>query len=123
SKGRANLATLIPMPHPPKGANKDFVLQWDESLPPYYDTWIDELHSLKNAHCPQSPPWFAALPKHQQSYLCNLKLDSLSLETIIEHLNSFSRLWENVKKDAVDLSIDLATITNHAEPLPNWYEQ
>lgn len=119
-KGRYDLVTLTQMD---LGPDTKYVLQLDESLPPYYDQWLDELERIKLANYPKTPSWFYELPEYQQAYFCNLGLKSKTPANVIQDINTFLLTWKGIKKATLNLNIDLAQIQKKSPPLPIWFKE
>lgn len=56
--GRYDLATLTPMK---LGEDSDYIIQLDESLPPYYDQFLTELKQIKKKNIRKRHPGFIPL--------------------------------------------------------------
>lgn len=85
-EGRHDLVTLFPMQ---LGQDVDYVLQVDESLPPYYDQLLDELTLIKAHKYPKTPGWMRELEEYQHAYFCNLEQGITSYLEVIRDFNSF----------------------------------
>ena len=116
SRGRPDLATLIPM----TGSKTEFVLQLDESIPPYYNQLILELEELKTLNFPKTPTWYRELPEYQQTYFSNLKLPFITSQSVMGEINEFILTWENAKKKSPYLS-ELDSINRNAPPFASWF--
>ncbi|HHF7367654.1 TPA: oxidoreductase [Legionella bozemanae] len=117
--GRYDLATLTPM----KLGEDDYIIQLDESLPPYYDQFLNELKQIKKEKYPKTPPWFYALNEYQQAYFCNLDRAIESPTEVVHDFNDFLLNWKSIKKKAISLVTDLQQIATGSSPLPAWFNQ
>ncbi|KTD12013.1 oxidoreductase [Legionella gratiana] len=117
-EGRYDLATLIPMK---LGQDVDYVLQLDESLPPYYDQLLDELELIKAKKYPKTPEWLRDLKEYQHAYFCNLDQGITSYLEVIRDFNSFLVNWSSIKKKALNINTDLQQIVSGSPPLPSWF--
>jgi hypothetical protein len=117
-KGRYDLATLTPIQI---GTETEYVLQLDESLPPYYDQIVTELETLKENNYPKTPAWFRHLSEYQQAYFCNLDIKKLDATAVMQDFNNFMSIWDEAQKNSLSLTSDLNKIKNHAAPYPNWF--
>ncbi|KTD54902.1 oxidoreductase [Legionella sainthelensi] len=117
-EGRYDLVTLFPMQ---LGQDVDYVLQVDESLPPYYDQLLDELTLIKSNKYPKTPGWLRELEEYQHAYFCNLEQGITSYLEVIRDFNSFLLNWSSIKKKALSLSTDLQQIVSGSPPLPSWF--
>jgi hypothetical protein len=124
-EGRPNLATLTHMPFGNLGAEFDYILQLDESLPPYSEELIKELTEIKAAKFPKTPLWlreFSNLDKHYiHTFFCNLK-DKEIKKTVLNDFESFLMDWENLKKIR-QIEVDLQCIVNRSLPFPAWFNE
>lgn len=120
SQGRPDLATLIPIENEGK---TEYILQWDESIPPYYDQWIRELQEIKRQNYPKTPPWLRSLPGYQRAYFCNLKSDILDFKELIFDLNKFIESWEIIKDTSLYITVDLSQIDKDSQPYPAWFNE
>lgn len=118
SKGRPHLATLTPIQI---GTETEYVLQLDESLPPHYDELISELEIIKNNHYPKTPAWFRHLSEYQQAYFCHLNLKKLDAISVMQDFNGFMIVWDEVRRNSLNLSSDLNKIKTNAPPFPHWF--
>ncbi|QEY52974.1 oxidoreductase [Legionella longbeachae] len=117
-EGRYDLVTLLPMQ---LGQDVDYVLQVDESLPPYYDQLLDELTLIKAKKYPKTPGWLRDLEEYQHAYFCNLDQGVTSYLEVIRDFNSFLLNWASIKKIALSLNSDLQQIVSGSPPLPSWF--
>ncbi|AUH71169.1 oxidoreductase [Legionella sainthelensi] len=117
-EGRHDLVTLFPMQ---LGQDVDYVLQVDESLPPYYDQLLDELTLIKAHKYPKTPGWMRELEEYQHAYFCNLEQGITSYLEVIRDFNSFLLNWSSIKKKALSLNTDLQQIVSGSPPLPSWF--
>ncbi|RUR12882.1 Dot/Icm T4SS effector PI-3-phosphatase SidP [Legionella sp. km772] len=122
SKGRPNTATLSPMDY---GRGAEYILQIDEALPAYYDQLLDELRLLKTHAFPQTPAWFVNLKPEEQAYLCNLGMESVTPEALIEDLQALLDNLTLIKRGRSHSiwTSDLDKISVGEIPLPNWYSE
>ncbi|AWN73016.1 hypothetical protein LEAN103870_19750 [Legionella anisa] len=118
--GRYDLATLTPMK---LGEDSDYIIQLDESLPPYYDQFLTELKQIKKEKYPKTPPWFYTLNEYQQAYFCNLDRKIESHTEVVHDFNDFLLNWKSIKKKALSLVTDLQQIATGSPPLPAWFNQ
>lgn len=112
-KGRCDVATLTPMNF---GHEAEYILQVDESLPPYNDLFLHELRLIKERAFPKTPTWFRSLNQAQQAYLCHPTHNNL-----IAALSEFRNTWQNIKITSIDLNADLNQINKQLHPLPAWF--
>ena len=119
-QGRFDLATLMPMK---LGQDMGYILQLDESLPPYYDQLLDELKQIKAKKYPKTPSWIRGLEEYQQAYFCNLDRAILSHTEVVRDFNEFLLNWASIKKKALSLKADLHRIVNDSSPLPLWFNE
>lgn len=117
-KGRADVATLTPIGFEHAG---EYVLQVDESLPPYNDIFLHELRLIKEQAFPKTPAWFRNLNQAQQVYLCHPTHNEPSADNLIAALSELQSTWQNIKMTSVDLNADLNLINNQLHPLPAWF--
>ncbi len=109
----------------------EYVLQFDESIPPYYDELITELEAIKTKKYPKTPSWFRKLPEFQQAYLCNLKMEGITPTGVAQELNKFILLKsESIKSHLVQLKSMVTENANKNEfkntlslipEIPQWY--
>lgn len=118
SQGRLDLATLVPMKTGQDGA---YILQLDESLPPYDDQVLHELKQIKTQKHPKTPTWLRNLEEFKQVYFYNLGPEIASPVAIVQDFNSFLLGWGATKKRALSLHADLQQIVNDELPLPSWF--
>lgn len=116
--GRPDLATLMPMK---VGEDISYVIQLDESLPPHYGQFIDELKQIKAKKYPKTPPWLYGLKEYQQAYFCNLDRKISSHTEVVHDFNNFLISWSSIKRKALSLKTDLQQIANNSSPLPSWF--
>lgn len=116
-EGRPDIATLTPMNF---GAGSEYLLQWDESLPPYTAEWLGELQQIKAAQSFVTPPWFRTLSEYQYTYLFYLP-QGVSAEKVIVELESVLHVLSNAKKIASNWSLDLQKINEKKSPFPDWF--
>ena len=114
--GRPHLATLIPMPFKD---SSDYVLQWDESIPPYTDQWLQELNQIKNLAFPKTSEKFSAMPYYQKAYFFNLDEKTNDVEAVQNDLNELRLLWQR-KSNGRNLSAELAKINEQLGSYPSW---
>ncbi len=118
-QGRPDLATLTSMKF---GDKTEYVLQLDESIPPYYDQWLIELREIKRLGYPKTPVWFRELPEYQKAYFCNLSREVSDVTEVAQDLNAFYLDWtKQFKSNALKYSVDLKQISNDSPPYPSWY--
>ncbi|PWY55698.1 oxidoreductase [Legionella qingyii] len=118
-QGRYDLATLTPM----KLNDDDYILQIDESLPPYYEQFINELKQIKASKYPKTPSWVCKLEEYQQAYFCNLNRSIGSYIEVVQDFNSFLIEWALIKKRAINFNVDLKQIATNSLPLPAWFNE
>lgn len=120
-QGRPHIATLTPMDF---GNRQEFVLQVDESLPPYYEQWIDELTKIKADDASHIPVWFMGLRPAEQAYLCHFvgAQSTLNAEEMISDLSSLLGLLQKLKSNDY-WGQDLALIHKQRLPLPDWFNK
>ena len=116
--GRPDIATLTVSE---LGNEKQYVLQVDESIPPYYDQLIQELLQIKEHKYPKTPSWFVKLPEYQQAYFCNLTLDTISPAEVVQDLKKFIEAWQEIKTQSLSLTTELKQIQKGLLPLPAWF--
>lgn len=120
SQGRTNLATVTPMN---LGKGVDYVVQLDESIPPYYEQIVNELAQIKAENYPKTPSWFAELAEpdvhFMQAYFCNFKVESFNIN---DDFPLFLATWNDIKKKALKISNDLSSIANRST-LPAWFDK
>ncbi|MFI4918484.1 MAG: oxidoreductase [Legionellales bacterium] len=117
-QGRANLATLMPM----QGENK-YVLQVDESIPPHYPLWLDELRKIQSLNYPKTPAWFRLLADYQQAYFCNLDPSLTDPKDTVQDLDALIQLWALTTTESLNLSSELKQINNDLPPYPAWFDK
>lgn len=120
NQGRFDLATLIPM-NLGSGKEKGYVLQWDESLPPYYDQLLSEMQTLKAQHYPKTDALFRSENKiqdYQKAYFLKLDTTKKTYQDVAIDLDLFIKKWDKIKPEAY-----LERIKNNMRPLPDWYEE
>ncbi|CEG55667.1 oxidoreductase [Legionella fallonii] len=120
SHGRPDIATLTPFEI---DGRKEYILQYDESIPPYYDLLLSEIETIKTKEYPKTPSWFRTLEEHQQAYLCNLQLDNVNPATVMHDLNDFLKVWNSIKDESLSLLTELKQIATNALPLPAWFNK
>lgn len=120
SQERVNLVTLTPI----KFSSNDvpeYVIQWEESLPSYYDELIAELEVIKAENYPKTPSWlrdFESPATHfMHAYFCNLKSISINL---IEDFDQLIAIWKQ-HKESLKISQELKDIAKGKSKLPNWF--
>ncbi|WP_298624881.1 oxidoreductase [uncultured Legionella sp.] len=119
-RGRPDLATLMPIVI---GEHVEYALQYDESLPPYTEQFLQELEKLKSCNYPKTPSWFRNnLSEYQQAYFCNLDLASITPVTVIQDLNGFIVAWDKIKRESKNITRDLEQINNAFSPYPSWFD-
>ncbi|CAM2730684.1 oxidoreductase [Legionella steigerwaltii] len=120
--GRHDLATLMPMK---LGEDIDYVIQFDESLPPYYEQLVNELKQIKAKKYPKTPLWLSNLNEYQQAYFCNLDRKISSPTEVVQDFNNFLLTWSSINKKALSplsLSMELQQIAANSV-LPEWFKQ
>lgn len=120
SQGREDIATLTPIEI--EGETR-YVLQFDESLSPVYEQWLNELKQIKINNYPKTPTWFKSLPEYQQAYYCNLSSSSIDARKVRQDLNQFLINWGEITKKSLSLSPDLYKIHNNLPPYPSWFNE
>lgn len=120
-RGRFDLATLMPVK--PSQMNIDYIIQLDESLPPYYDQVIDELNQIRAKKHPKTPSWLRDLEEYQLTYFCNLDPKIINHIELIQDYNNFLINWASIKRKALNISVDLQQIVNGSLPLPSWFNE
>ncbi len=119
TQGRPDLATLMPIKI---GEHTEYVLQYDESLPPYDQQFLNELKALKSRDYPKTPQWFRNnLPEYQQAYFCNLKLEPPNPTKVMQDINEFIVAWSKIKKEALNIGSDFQQIKSNLLPYPTWF--
>ncbi len=118
-QGRPDIATITAFE---LDGETEYVVQHDESLPPYYDLLLSEIDAIKDKKYPKTPLWFRKLPEFQQAYFCNLQLDSVNPTEVMQDLNSFLVAWEKIKKHSFNIFADLKQIETDTRPLPSWFD-
>ncbi|WP_454781666.1 oxidoreductase [Legionella sp. WA2022007384] len=118
-QGRYDLATLTPM----KLKDEEFILQLDESLPPHYEQFINELEQIKASQYPKTPSWLHKLEEYQHAYFCNLDRNISSHLEVAQDFNSFLIEWDSIKKRAISLTANLKQIAAGSPPLPAWFNE
>lgn len=118
--GRNDLVTLIPMK---VGEDISYIIQLDESLPPYYDEIINELKEIKAKEYPKTPSWLAKLPEYQQAYFYHLDPAISSPTKVVQDFTDFKINWSSIKKKAISLKRDLEQIASNLLPLPKWFNE
>ncbi|RUR20744.1 oxidoreductase [Legionella sp. km535] len=119
SRGRPDLATLMPMQ---TEHGTEYVLQYDESLPPYTDEFIAELNEIKSRKYPKTPVWFKNTEEFQKEYFTNLDLKPLNATSIIQDINSFLDSWIEIKRSSLNIAAELEQIHKDIQPYPTWYK-
>lgn len=117
-KGRCDVATLMPMDF---GHAGEYVLQVDESLPPYNDIFLQELALIKAQGFPKTPDWFRSLNQAEKVYLCHPTHNEPAADSLISALYELHGIWQNIRKNPFDLNTDLSLINNQHHPLPAWF--
>lgn len=120
NQGRFDLATLIPM-NLGEGKEKGYVLQWDESLAPYYPQLLKEIQELQLQHYPKSDRLFRSdnkIQDYQKAYFLKRETHIKTYQDVATDLESFIKQWDKIKSDAY-----LERIKNNMRPLPDWYEE
>ncbi len=118
-QGRPDIATVTAFE---LNGETEYVVQYDESLPPYYDLLLSEIEAIKETKYPKTPSWFRKLPEFQQAYFCNLQLDSVNPTEVMQDLNRFLEAWEKIKKQSLNIFSDLKQIEEDNRPLPSWFD-
>ncbi|MCL9684453.1 oxidoreductase [Legionella maioricensis] len=118
--GRPDIATLTTLD---VEGGVEYVLQYDEILPPHYEQLITELEAIKTRQHPQTPAWFRKLPEYQQAYFCNLQLKEITPTTVVQDLNKFILAWEDIKNKSANLITELTKIHANSPPFPKWYNE
>jgi hypothetical protein len=119
SKGRPNIATLTDMDF---GNGPEYIVQFDETLPPYYDQWLKELKAIKAQKFPATPRWFLKLKDGEQAYLSHL-MESVTPDLLIEDLDALIDHLPKIKSIAFDWEADLVGISKQSQPLPDWFNK
>lgn len=119
--GRSNIATVTAFEL--KSGETEYVVQYDESLPPYYDLLLAEIEAIKTNKYPKTPSWFHTLTESQQAYFCNLPEDMTTPTKIMQDLNGLLSTWERVKSQSLNLSSELNKIKENSPPLPSWFNE
>ena len=115
--GRPNLATLTTLD---TEGGVEYVLQYDEALPPHYEQLITELGAIKTKKYPKTPMWFRKLPDYQQAYFCHLSSDIITPTEVAQDLNKFILAWDDIKGTA-NLLEELKQIQTNTPPFPAWF--
>lgn len=120
SKGRPDLVTLTPL----KWNNETrYLIQMDESIPPYYDKLLKELEELKRQNCCKTPAWFRMLPEYQQVYFCSIEFKEFELKLVKQDIISLIEKIKERKKTSISFFKDLESIQKEELPCPTWYEE
>lgn len=119
-QGRSNTATLIPFDF---GKGPEYLLQWDEALPAYYEEWLNELQCIIDQDFPPSPEWFLILKKAEQAYLCHLDGFCPTVQELIEDLSALQITLAQAKAQAHHWHGDLEYISKGTLPLKEWFNQ
>ncbi|MDI9818957.1 MULTISPECIES: Dot/Icm T4SS effector PI-3-phosphatase SidP [unclassified Legionella] len=116
SKGRADLATLIPL-----NVNKEieFVLQWERQLSPYLEETLTECAAIKSSRLVTTPDWFRELPPVLQRYI-HFSDEVDDIHRLKINFNQFELNWLAIKKQQI-LAQDLKDIGD-GKKLPSWFE-
>ncbi|CAM2841425.1 hypothetical protein [Legionella worsleiensis] len=109
SRGRYDLATLMPMQ---TERGMDYILQYDESLPPCSDELITELNAIRFTAYPKTPVWFRSLQEFQKEYFVNLEISPPNVASITSDIYKFIRLWDELKSTSRDIILELRDIDN-----------
>lgn len=122
-KGRPDLATLTPIQveTETKEIETEYILQFDESLPPHYDQIVTELETLKALNYPKTPAWFRHLLEYQQAYFTNLDLKNSNPTMVMQDFNHFMSVWDKVQKNSLNWVGDLNKIKTYSTPYPDWF--
>ncbi|KTD20946.1 oxidoreductase [Legionella lansingensis] len=124
-KGRPDLATLIPIK---LNDSIEFVLRWEEQLPPYSETTLQEFRTIKESSLSTPPGWFRKLPSVWQlylhscipAYLLAAESNADVLNKIKMNLNDFDLQWSKIKHDhGLELEGDLISISKNE--FPQWF--
>ena len=119
-QGRPDIATLTTIER--RGA-KEYVLQYDESLPPHYDQLLAEIEIIKKSKYPKTPSWFRKLDEFEQAYFCNLDLKTIGPAEVVDDLNKFIVAWDDIRTKQLNITNDLIKIQTNSTPLPVWYNK
>ncbi|MBL7481431.1 oxidoreductase [Legionella bononiensis] len=119
SQGRPDLATLMPMQ---MEHGTEYILQYDESLPPYSEEFLNELKDLKSRNYPKTPVWFKNIDEYQKAYFTHLKLSPLQPTSIMQDINSFIASWDEIKGASLNIAAELDQIYKDIQPYPTWYK-
>lgn len=119
NKGRPDLATLIPMN---LGKGLEYVLQFDESIAPYYDKLVQEMQEIKGQGYPKSNAIFHAHSinhEYQKIYFIELDSKITNNQEVIQDLETFIKLWikEKPKSD------ELKRIAQRTSPFASWFNE
>jgi hypothetical protein len=124
-EGRPDIATLTPMDF---GRGPEYILQWDESLPPYSEQWLAELKTIKANAAFITPGWFRGLKEHEHAYFANLLSDvdsaaSISPDRLIADLEELLVLLDTEKKATPSIAwgLELQNIHAHKPPFSKWF--
>jgi hypothetical protein len=115
--GRPDIATLTTLE---TEGEVEYVLQYDEALPPHYEQLIIELEAIKTQKYPETPAWFRKLPDYQQAYFCHLNSDITTPTEAVQELNKFIMAWDDIKGTG-NLLEELKQIQTNASPFPIWF--
>lgn len=118
SRGRPDIATLIPAP---SGDKTEFILQKEISLPAHYPLFLQELTAIKENGYPVTPRWYRKLPEYQQAFFCHLD-PSMEPSQIKQDFDTFfTETWATIKSNSLNISSDLRQIHNDEPPFPGWF--
>lgn len=117
-QGRSDMATLTRIQ---QGNANEYILQLDESIPPYYDQWLSELEEIKQQNYPKTPLWFRKLSPYQQAYFAHVDSTQTDPQALLQDLNQFLRTWENIKGQSLNVETELNQIANESPPYPSWF--
>lgn len=118
--GRPDIATLSPFE---LDGEKVYILQYDESLTPHYPLLIEELTSIKSKNYPKTPLWLIQLSECQQAYFCNIQMDEITPKDVMQDLNEFIKLWDDIKNRSLNIAADLKQIQCNEAPFPLWFSE
>ncbi|MFV0821702.1 hypothetical protein [Legionella micdadei] len=123
-KGGHDLATLMQMNiYNPN----DFVLLWDEQLPPCSEETLAELETINASSVQTTPDWFRRLPSDQQLYFHSIDNQDVAVGLKFQ-LNKFKltawpaikALYEAKRQHSVVFQQSLQAIKEDKN-LPSWY--
>lgn len=120
-QGRADIATVTAIHIQEK---TEYIIQWDKSLPPYYDLLIQELNTIKQHHYPKTPTWFRQLSPSAQSCLCSPQQALISFRDFRTTLSTLENAWRIImQQNRKTLATELKNIKDQNPPYPTWFSE